>query len=304
MAGASSGLGLESAKRLALAGATIVLTARTTDKVISAVNAVKDYCKGDSSAASALFGKTGCKVNGPYINPNPQVKGITLDLDDLSSVKSFPDRYEQCIQDDDKKIHVLMNNAGGGGYPSRVLTVDNVEKTFQSNHLGHFVLTARLFEEDLLNNDNQDGGCTVINVSSVTHRCAIANYRGSEQKEEEDVVYGFDFDNINCDLMYADDFKIYAQGKLANILFTRELQRRANMTHKQNHRWLKAVSLEPGGVTTDIWRHSTLGYDPRTLKQRRENGAWQEPRPLAGRGAQRKGRVGSRHSRPCLAVGA
>ena len=167
-----------------------------------------------------------------------------------------------------------MNNAGGGGYPSRVLTVDNIEKTFQSNHLGHFVLTSLLFKEGLLNNNNEDGGCTVINVSSVTHRCAIANCRGAELKEE-DVVYGFDFDNINCDLMYADDFKIYAQGKLANIIFTRELQRRANNSatqQTQNNSWLKAVSLEPGGVTTDIWRHSTLGYDPRTLKQRRDDG--------------------------------
>ena len=254
--GASSGLGLESAKRLALAGATIILTARTDDKVTLAINAVRNYCIGDDDVKGDGFGKTGRYINGVYVNSNPNVMGIALDLDDLSSVRSFPDRYRKCTavlhSDDDnnnnkKKINVLINNAGGGGYAARILTVDGHERTFQSNHLGHFVLTARLFEEGLLNEDiDESNGCTVINVSSVTHRTAIANYRGVEQ-QPDDVVYGFDFDNINCDLSYSDDFKIYAQGKLANILFTRELQRRADDAQQK---WLRSVSLEPGGVAS------------------------------------------------------
>ena len=56
---------------------------------------------------------------------------------------------------------------------------------------------------------------------------------------------------------------------MANILFTRELQKRADM-NKQN--WLTAVSLEPGGVASDIWRHSSFGYDPQVIQKRRDNG--------------------------------
>ena len=201
--GASSGLGLESAKRLALAGATIILTARTDQKVTQTIKAVEDYCNGIES----VYGKTGKRVSGAYINNNPKVRGITLDLDDLSSVRSFPKRYTDLQKDDDsiQKIDVLKNNAGGGGYPSRVLTVDGHEKTFQSNHLGPFVLTARLYDEGLLNKDTSNGsnGCTVINVSSCTHRCAIANYR---EEQEEDIEYGFDFDNVSCDKMYAGKY--------------------------------------------------------------------------------------------------
>ena len=270
--GASSGLGLESAKRLALAGATVVLTARTTEKVVASINAVREYCRGDTADSSSLFGKTGRTVKGAYVNLHPDVRGIALDLDDFSSVRSFPASYLDCIQEEDgvvKKIDVLMNNAGGGGYPTRELTIDGYERTFQSCHLGHFLLTARLREENLLNNDidsvnNTSNGCTVINVSSVSHNCAIANH--GKYKDERDIEYGYDFDNMNCEIEYSGE--AYFQGKIANILFTKELQLRAN---KYDQCWLKAVSLEPGGVTTDIWRH-ILGYDPRTFQQRCDNG--------------------------------
>ena len=56
---------------------------------------------------------------------------------------------------------------------------------------------------------------------------------------------------------------------MANILFTRELQKRAD-TNQQN--WLTAVSLEPGGVASDIWRHSSFKYDPQVLQKRRDYG--------------------------------
>jgi len=104
-----------------------------------------------------------------------------------------------------------MLNAGGGGYPSKVLTVDGFEKTFQSNHLGPFVLTSKLYEEGLLNKDMSNGsnGCTVINVSSCTHRCAIANFREEQEAGYADIEYGFDFENVNCDKMYAGTCLLY-----------------------------------------------------------------------------------------------
>ncbi|KAL7540024.1 hypothetical protein ACHAXR_009803 [Thalassiosira sp. AJA248-18] len=273
--GASSGLGLESAKRLALSGATVVLTARTSQRAIASANAVREYCHGGTT--SSFGGKTGGgAINGAlFVNLHSDVRGVALDLDDLSSVRTFPERYCECIQencggDGDskiKKIDVLMNNAGGGGYPSRKLTIDGYEKTFQSCHLGHFLLTACMFKENLLNNDatnENNHGCTVINVSSVSHKSAIANH--GKYEDEGDIEYGYDFDNMNCELEYSGE--AYFQGKLANVLFTKEFQRRAD---KHEQRWLKAVTIEPGGVATDIWRH-ILGYDPRTYRERLDNG--------------------------------
>lgn len=271
--GASSGLGLESAKRLALAGATVVLTARSTEQSNASANAVRDYCLGGTPS----FGKTGRTVTGAYINPNPDVRGISLDLNDLSSVRTFPERYLECVLADgekgsgnnyDARIHVLLNNAGGSA-PSRILTVDGYSSTFQSCHLGHFLLTARLLEEGLLNDDITSNGCTVINVSSCSYRSSIANH--GRYNDETKIEYGYDFDNMNGEIEY-DGFDAYISGKLANILFTRELQRRADRYQQQQQQpWLKSVSVEPGGVATDIWRHG-LGYDPRTFQVRCGNG--------------------------------
>lgn len=103
-------------------------------------------------------------------------------------------------------------------------TKDRYERSFQSCHLGYFLLTARLYEEGLLNNSNLtptytntndtnyniDGngngngnGCPSINVSSVLHRSARVNSRTKTTMEVDDadntdvntIEYGFDFEN-------------------------------------------------------------------------------------------------------------
>ena len=303
--GSSAGLGLETAKRLALAGATVVATARTTEKASRAVQAIRDYCRGVPNPNNI------CEAKGSFVNPNPLVRGIALDLYDLSSVRSFPDRYKDSMlslskirdREDEvgrvppktatKKIDILINNAAGGTMISRTLTVDGFEQLFQSCHLGHFVLTARLFQEGLLN-DNDDKnesdeantsiegarGCTVINVASIAHRSAEIYCGQGGETSNSQPTFGFDFANINGDLDHS--FDAYARGKLANVMFTKELQKRADLAtessssnggsgKKKKKGWLTAVSLEPGGVTTDIWR-DTLGYDPRTFEERRANG--------------------------------
>lgn len=112
--GASTGLGLESAKRIAAAGATVILTSRTTTKGEKAVQQVQEYLKSKSIRNSEIY----------YLQ---------LDLDDFESIQSFPERYNQLTSN--KKIDVLMNNAGVAAIPQREVTKDGFERTFQSNHL-------------------------------------------------------------------------------------------------------------------------------------------------------------------------
>lgn len=274
--GASSGLGLESAKRLALAGATVIATARTESKTSDAVQEIRNYCRGGPNPAS--------HGSGAYTNKTPMVRGITLDLADLSSVRNFPERYRKSMlslskisnrddttgmilpptNTDTKKINVLMNNACGGSVAKREITVDGYETIFQTGYLGHFVLTARLYEEGLLNDIGQSTsstqcceqnfGCTVINVSSSAHRSAEI-YTG-DGNSQDGPTYGFDFDNIQSDLEFS--FRAYSKTKLANIMFTKELQRRINLFSSETHdnSWLTAVSLEPGVVATNIWKNA------------------------------------------------
>lgn len=207
--GGSTGLGLESAKRLGAAGATIVLTSRNLSKGAKAVDDVKAYLADKGTT-------------------NEKIYNLVLDLDDLENVKAFPKAYEELGLG---KISVLLNNAGVMAIPDKQLTKDGYERTFQSNHLGHFVLTAGLFP--FLSREKS----TVINVSSLAY-----NIAGSK---------GLELNNLNGEQSYGA-WTSYGQSKLSNILFTQELQRRADSAGDS---WLTTVTLHPGAVATDLGRY-------------------------------------------------
>jgi len=207
--GGTAGLGLESAKRLAAAGATIVLTSRNAAKGEKAVEDVRAYLDNKGVKDSNIY-------------------SLVLDLDDLESTKAFPDSYKKLGLG---QIDVLMNNAGVMAIPDRQLTKDGYERTFQSNHLGHFVLTAGLFP--FLSRTKS----TIINVSSEAYQ-----FTGGK----------FDLDNLNGEKKYGA-WSSYGLSKLANILFTQELQRRADESGDSS--WLTTVTLHPGAVQTDLGRN-------------------------------------------------
>jgi len=194
---------------LGAAGATVVLTSRTAQKGEKAVENVESYLANKGIKNSKIF-------------------SLVLDLDDLQSVKSFPASFKKLGLGE---ISVLMNNAGVMAIPDRQLTKDGFERTFQSNHLGHFVLTAGLFP--FLSRNKS----TIINVSS-------EGYLFSGGK--------FDLDNLNGEKDYGA-WTSYGYSKLENIFFTQELQRRADESGDSS--WLTAVSLHPGAVQTDLGRN-------------------------------------------------
>lgn len=215
--GGNTGLGLESGKRLAAAGATVVLTSRNPAKGERAVNSVKDY----------VFDATGTKIDNVYTLP--------LDLCDLESVKAFPgilknsDAFKK-----EQKIDIILNNAGVMAVPDLQITKDGFEKTFQSNYLGHFALTAGLIP--LLNPIES----RIVSVSSMAYLIASK---------------GLDMTNLNGELEYKP-WDAYGRSKLENILFTKELQKRADAAGKK----ITAVALHPGAVRTDLPRY-IIGED-------------------------------------------
>jgi len=139
--GGNTGLGLESAKRLAAGGAKIVIAARS-------------QAKADTAAA---------EVGGTAV-------GVQCDLADLASVKAVPTRLEAALGAA-PVIDVLLNNAGVMAVPERVSTVDGFEKTVGVNHLGHFALVAALMPSLR----RAKSGFRIINVSSDAHRFADRN---------------------------------------------------------------------------------------------------------------------------------
>jgi len=122
---------------------------------------------------------------------------IQLDLADLASVRKFADAFKSKYE----SLDLLINNAGIM-IPPLTKTADGFEVQFGANHLGHFALTG-LLSEVILATPN----ARIVNVSSGAHRMGTGT---------------IDFDNLNAEKGY-QPANAYAQSKLANLLFTLEL---------------------------------------------------------------------------------
>ena len=130
--------------------------------------------------------------------PDAQLETIDLDLADLASVR----RCVENLRTDLDHLDILVNNAGVMAIP-RQETVQGFERQFGVNHLGHFALTGALLPLLL-----ETPGSRIVNVSSMAHRSGRMN-----------------FSDLHGQRKYSP-FGAYAQSKLANLLFTLELQRR------------------------------------------------------------------------------
>ncbi|KAM9712640.1 retinol dehydrogenase 12 [Menidia menidia] len=144
-----------------------------------------------------------------------------LDLADTKSICLFAEN----IYNTEKTLHYLINNAGVAICPYD-RTVDGYEMQFGVNHLGHFFLTFLLL--DLL---KHSAPSRVINLSSAAH-----------------AMGKIQFDDLNGEKHY-HPVRAYAQSKLANVLFTRELAKRTEAIG------IMVFSVDPGVVNTEITRH-------------------------------------------------
>jgi NAD(P)-dependent dehydrogenase (short-subunit alcohol dehydrogenase family) len=141
-----------------------------------------------------------------------------LDLASLTSVREFAAAW-------DGELDLLINNAGVMAPPlSR--TAEGFELQFGTNHLGHFALTNLLL-------DHVAG--RVVTVSSGAHRMG-----------------GIDFEDLNWERKSYSAWRAYGQSKLANLLFTAELQRRLSAAGSA----VLATAAHPGYAATNLQFHS------------------------------------------------
>ena len=152
--------------------------------------------------------------------PGAQVETVDLDLADLESVR----RCAESLRADLDRLDLLVNNAGVMAIP-RQETVQGFERQFGVNHLGHFALTGALLPLLLAT-----PGSRIVNVSSIAHRHGRIN-----------------FDDLHSRRKYSP-FGAYAQSKLANLLFTLELQRRLAGKDADTI----CVSAHPGFSSTNL----------------------------------------------------
>jgi len=147
---------------------------------------------------------------------SPDVSVVALDLASLASVRAAADELLATRE----HIHVLINNAGAI-LSSRTLTADGFEATLGANHLGHHLLTNLLMDRLVTS-----APARVVNVASLAHRAAWR---------------GMSWDDLDRSRGY-NASQVYAESKLANILFTRELAGRLVGTR------VTANACHPGGV--------------------------------------------------------
>ncbi|HEX4291541.1 MAG TPA: SDR family NAD(P)-dependent oxidoreductase [Trebonia sp.] len=198
--GANTGLGLETARALAVRGASVVLAVRNLDK-------------GKEAAARIAVAA-----------PGASVAVQELDLASLDSVRAAAAELRAAHQ----RIDLLICNAGVM-YPPKQTTDDGFELQFGTNHLGHFALTGLLLERML-----PVPGSRVVTVSSVGHRIRAR----------------INFDDLQSERSYSR-VRAYGQSKLANLMFTYELERRLSGSGTTI-----AVAAHPGFAATELMRNS------------------------------------------------
>jgi NAD(P)-dependent dehydrogenase (short-subunit alcohol dehydrogenase family) len=166
-----------------------------------------------------------------------------LDLADLASVRAFAEAWQG-------DIDVLINNAGVMRTPER-RTVDGFELQVGTNHLGHFALTNLLLPQ-LTDR--------VVTVSSNAHRGGSIS-----------------LDDLNWQRRRYQRWGAYQQSKLANLLFTLELERRLTAANSP----VRALAAHPGYAATNLQFRSERGLEDRVMglsnrlfAQSDEAGAW------------------------------
>ena len=185
--------------------------AALTAKGAHVVLAVRNLEKG-KAAADLISRRT----------PGASVALQQLDLTSLESIRSAADE----LRSKHDTIDLLINNAGVMMTPKST-TKDGFELQFGTNHLGHFALTGLLLDRVLA-----VPGSRVVTVSSTGHRFA----RGIRF---DDLQWEHDYSRVGA----------YGQAKLANLMFTYELQRRLIGTNTI------AAAAHPGGSNTELMRN-------------------------------------------------
>jgi NAD(P)-dependent dehydrogenase (short-subunit alcohol dehydrogenase family) len=158
------------------------------------------------------------------MGPTAKTEVESLDLSSLSSVRDFAER----IRSKHPKLDLLINNAGVMWTPQSA-TEDGFELQFGTNHLGHFALTGLLLDLML-----PVQGSRVVTISSFGHKTGRIH-----------------FDDLQLERHYGRH-RAYAQSKLANLMFTYELQRRLAAAGAPTI----AVAAHPGTAHTELTRNS------------------------------------------------
>ena len=210
--GGNAGIGFETAARLAEEGASIVLAGRSPVRMLDAAERIRARARASG-------------IEQPDIQTSP------LDLSSLASVRAFAAAFRSSHS----QLDVLILNAGVSSLPKRTLTEDGMETQFQVNFLSHFLL-ANLLMPSL----RAAAAPRIISVASIASYLPTAAIQLDDLQRATTLGYGTCTTPVDC---FA-----YHQSKLAQLFFTRELQRRLGGARSR----ATVVSVHPGLVATPV----------------------------------------------------
>jgi len=194
--GCNSGIGYETMRVLAMRGAHVFGSGRTLQKAADACDSV-----------------------------DGNVTPIVIELTDFESIVAAT----EAVRAQTETLDMLICNAGIMELP-QLEQVNNIEKQFVVNHLGHFILVNRLLPQVVA---ARQGRVVVVSSGAAIRSAPPA---------------GIEFDNLSGESGY-DPGRAYGQSKLANVLFTLELANRLEGTRAT------ANALRPGVIPTNLGRH-------------------------------------------------
>jgi NAD(P)-dependent dehydrogenase (short-subunit alcohol dehydrogenase family) len=220
------------------AGRTFVVTGANSGIGLAAA---RELARAGGRVVLAVRDEARGRAAADSIHGDTEVR--RLDLADLSSVRAFADAWEG-------DLDVLINNAGVMAVPL-ARTADGFEMQTGTNHLGHFALA------NLLLPHVRD---RVVVVASGAHRMGSIR-----------------LDDLNWEQRDYKRWPAYGQSKLANLLFTSELQRRLEGAGSP----VRAVAAHPGYAATNLQSHTGsvlqhvgMWLGNKLLAQSDEQGAW------------------------------
>ena len=220
-----------------LTGSTVVITGAN-----SGIGRAAAHALGGAGARVVLAVRDLEKGRSAAATMPGETEVRQLDLSSLASVRTFAAGWEG-------DLYLLINNAGVM-VPPLGRTSDGFELQFGTNHLGHFALTNLLLGRVV---------GRVVTVSSMGHRFG-----------------SIDFGDLNWDRKAYKPWRAYGQSKLANLLFTSELQRRLSAAGSS----VLANAAHPGYAATNLQFHSgqrwmdvLTGVGNRLLAQDEDGGA-------------------------------
>jgi NAD(P)-dependent dehydrogenase (short-subunit alcohol dehydrogenase family) len=204
-----------------LSGRAVIVTGANSG--IGAVTAAALSASGASVTMAVRDLEKGREAAGSMTGT---VEVMKLDLSDLASVREFAASWSLAHPE---WLDLLINNAGILAIPRQV-SVDGFEMQLATNHLGHFALTGLLLPALVARPQSR-----VVTVASSAHKMARS----------------VNFDDLMGESKYRS-WGAYGQSKLANLLFTAELQRR--LTAHGMH--IKAMAAHPGFASTNLQARS------------------------------------------------